>query len=358
MKRLESKRFNPDMLVVARKSRGLTQKNIADFLLMKQSHISKIEAGMLNPPDEMILKLPSILKYKTEFFFRNDEVFGIQSAIIYHRMRQSVSIKLLDKIEAQINIYRMNIQRLMRSVDVGECKIKEYDVDQYGSPENIADVIRAHWLLPSGPIKNLTGIIEASGGIVIPYDFGTKKIDGISQWVPSLPPMFFINKNIPGDRWRFSLAHELGHIVMHRIPKPDMEKEAQRFAAQLLIPDRQIAPSLQFITIEKLLDLKLYWKVSMQALLYKAQTLDLIKDRQRYYWAEISKAGYKTKEPVDIPREEPTLLSQMVSLHLSDLKYTMDDVCNMLSIADENDFQQLFNRKQRHLRLVPNPRLN
>lgn len=350
METKERKIFNPEMLVVARKSRGLTQGALAIRLSMKQAHISKIEAGMLNPPDEMIEKLPEALNYQKDFFFREGRRFGIEAAIIYHRMRQGVSSKLLDKIEAQIDVYRMHIGNLLRAVDISEYKIPSYDPDESEGPINVARAVRAFWKLPSGPIKNLAMAVEDAGGIIIPYNFGTKKIDGLGHFVPPLPALFFINVNIPGDRWRFSLAHELGHIIMHTIPKPDMEREANQFAGELLMPQRDIAPSLQSVTLDKLVDLKMYWKVSMQALLYRAKDLGSIPERKIYYlWAQMSKAGYRTKEPIEIPREQPTTVSEIIETYLNKLGYTVSEICEMLAIY-ENEFGTLY--KRRNLRLA------
>jgi len=352
MKTLEERKFNPEMLVIARKSRGLTQEELAKRLSMKQSHISKIEAGMLNPSEKMLEILPRILKYQEDFFYRNDRNFGISAAIVYHRMRQNISRKLLDKIEAQVNIYRMHISTLLRSVEINECKFHPLDVDEYGGPVNIANTIRAFWKLPSGPIKNLVWAVENAGGIVIPYDFGTSRLDGLSQWIPNLPPLFFINANIPGDRFRLSLAHELGHVLMHTIPKPNMEEEAFEFAAELLMPMREIGPSLKTITIAKLADLKMYWKVSMAALIYRAEKLKSVPARHILYLRK-KMSAYRMQEPIDIPREQPTILSKIIEIYLKELGYTVSELCKILSMY-ENEFMTLYryNNGRRRLTLA------
>jgi Zn-dependent peptidase ImmA (M78 family)/transcriptional regulator with XRE-family HTH domain len=350
METRERKPFNPEMLVVARKSRGLTQSALATRLSMQQAHISKIESGVLNPPEKMIKRLPQVLNYKEEFFFWQGKIFGIGTAIVYHRMRQGISTKLLDKIEAQINVYQLHINNLLRSVNIPECRIPFYDPDESEGPVNVARAVRALWKLPSGPIKNLVRAIEDAGGIVIPYDFGTKKIDGLGQYMPPLPPLFFVNVNIPGDRCRFSLAHELGHVIMHSIPRPDMEREANQFAGEFLMPYRDIAQSLQSITLDKLADLKMYWKVSMQSLLYRAKELKSVPERKMYYlWMQMSRLGYRTKEPIDIPREQPSTLTEIIETYINKLNYTVPEICQMLGIH-ESEFTTLY--KKRHLRLA------
>jgi Zn-dependent peptidase ImmA (M78 family) len=265
-------------------------------------------------------------------------------------MRQNIAKKLLDKIEAEVNVYRMHVGRLLQSVDIRECKIHSYDVDEYGGPINIANTVRALWRLPSGPIRNLVQVVENAGGVVVLYDFRTQKIDGLSHWIHPLPPIFFINMNIPGDRFRFSLAHELGHAVMHTNPKPDMEKEADLFAAELLMPARDVAPSLQPLTLSKLADLKMYWKVSMASLIYRAETLKRLPAHKILYLRkQMGTAGYRTKEPIEIPREEPTTLSEVVEIYLKEMGFTVTELCKMLSIY-EDEFDTLY--KRRHLRLA------
>ena len=81
----------------------------------------------------------------------------------------------------------------------------------------MADRIRAAWLIPDGAINNLTILVESAGVIIIESDFGTNGIDGTSLWISETPPLIFINKDLPQDRYRFTLAHELGHLIMHDI---------------------------------------------------------------------------------------------------------------------------------------------
>ncbi len=345
-----SKKFNSEMLTIARRSRGLNQGQLAKLLSINQSHLSKIEAGLIAIPEDILMKLPKVLGYHQAFFYRADHRVGIEGAIIYHRMRQSISRRLLDKIEAQVNIYRMHISDLLRSVDIEECKIYSCDIDEYEGPSNIASTIRASWRLPSGPIQNLVSTVESAGGIVIPYDFGTKQIDGLSQWIPTHPPLFFINTNIPPDRFRMSLAHELGHIIMHAIPRPNMEEEAFEFAAELLTPKRDIGPSLQSLSFYKLADLKSHWGVSMAALIYRAEKLRLLSANQILSLRK-QMAPFRVNEPVDIPKEEPTLLSSIIGVYLNELGYNISQICSMLSI-DEKEFHELYNIRYRHLRLA------
>ena len=96
-----------------------------------------------------------------------------------------------------------------------------------------------------------------------------------------MPPVFFVNESIPGDRERFTLCHELAHVVLHHKPAKDPEAEADRFASEFLMPANEIRAELSRLTIEKAADLKIRWKVSMQAIIRRARDLRAI-DQDRY----------------------------------------------------------------------------
>ncbi|MHC5879723.1 ImmA/IrrE family metallo-endopeptidase, partial [Streptococcus pyogenes] len=79
------------------------------------------------------------------------------------------------------------------------------------------------------------------------------RIDGLSQWVDDYPVML-INANAAPDRKRLTLAHELGHLVLHSTnPTENMETEATAFAAEFLMPESEIRPELRRLDLGKLL---------------------------------------------------------------------------------------------------------
>src|SRR5262249_10300310 len=158
------------------------------------------------------------------------------------------------------------------------------------------------WGLPLGPVRSVVGEIERAGGIIFRCGFNTMKVDAISQWppdAPELPPVFFVNEDIPGDRMRWTLAHELGHIVMHHLPTDDPEGEADRFASEFLMPGREIVAELNPFSLHRAAALKPYWKISMAALVRRAHDLKCISNRKyEYLNTQLAKLGYKKCEPI------------------------------------------------------------
>lgn len=334
---------NPAMVTLARESQGFTQKELASALHVTQGEVSKIESGMRVVPAPLVTELARVLQYPERFFYQTDQVYGPGIGELFHRKRQDVPAKVLSKVHADINIRRMHLLRLLRSVEIPECKIPHIDPKEQGIPaEDVARAVRAAWQLPHGPVVNLTRAIEDAGGVVVICDFGTSRVDAISQWIPGMPPMFFVNHDTPGDRLRFNLAHELAHQVMHQSPyavlEDDVEQQANRFAGELLMPARDIRSSLRGLTLPKLAALKPYWKVSMQAILKRAGDLEEISPRAaRGLWMQLGKLGYRTREPseIDIPREEPTMVRQLFAVHQRDLGYSEDDLEHLLAFPSE-----------------------
>lgn len=339
-------KVNPKMVTLARESRGLTQgelaRQIAEYQgrLVTQGTISKVEQGLLNASDEILDGIVKVLKYPLSFFYQNEDIYS--AGMSQHRKRASLPAKSLCKIDAITNIIRLHIKTLLKSVEDIEIKVPYYDIDEYCDPINIAMMVRQAWMIPRGPIENVTKYFEKSGIIIIHVDFETRLIDGITMNIDDrIPPIIFINKDLPGDRMRFTLAHELGHIVMHKFPSMNMEDEANSFASEFLMPTAEIKSSLNYLSLQKLADLKLYWKVSMASLVYRSTSLGQITPRQsQYLFMQLSKAGYKTREPaeLDIRREEPTLLKKLVNIHVNDLSYSANELAKILNIEEEELF--------------------
>lgn len=352
----KEKQINHEMVILARESRGYTQKELAKELSITQGGLSRIESGIRGMTNASLKKMSEVLGYPVNFFTQKRTVYGVGLLEVFHRKRQSLGIKTMSKVYSLIDIRTTEISRMIKGVEIDELDFPQYNMEDYdGSAKEIARLVRAKWRLPHGPIQNLTAVLENARGIIIPFDFETTKIDAISHWPPGLPPLFFINKYIPTDRIRFTLAHELGHIVMHQnLATPDVEEQANEFAAEFLMPERDIRPYLTDLSIEKLASLKPFWKVSMAALLKRAIDLQIITPRHgRTLWMQISKAGYKVREPMDldIPPEPSRLLGEIVKVHTDDMGYNVQELAKVLNLF-ERELQDIYLDKDERVRLL------
>lgn len=331
------------MLTLARESRGWSQKELAERLDIAQATISKYENGMLQVSERDAVEISRALGYTPELLYQQDQVYGLGSSFLFHRKRQTAPVVLQRKIQARINILRMQVERLLRGVEANFAS--SFDVADVaeldGNPEKVARVVRALWRLPFGPVSNVTTAIENAGGVVLKCSFDTDLIDAAHFWLPGLPPLFFVNRDLPGDRLRWTLAHEVGHAVLHRhYVGGDVEDEADRFAAEFLLPRDEIARHLHGLTLERAAALKPHWKVSMAALIRQARRLDCITpSKYKTLNIAMSSQGYKKNEPYPIPTEEPTLLRKIVAIHRTDLGYGDTDLARLLFSPDPQFFE-------------------
>lgn len=358
--------FNHHMLCLARDVRELTQAELADIMKIRQGTLSKYETGLIAPPSDGVALISRSLQFPVPFFFQPEQPYGFPP--FHYRKRKKLSIKALNRITAEMNICRMHVKRLRVSCeDKPASFIPEIDPDEYQGISNrrptiddLARHVRELWGIPRGPIENMVALIESHGGIVIPCAFGTDLIDAMSQRVDGMPVLFFVNKSAPADRVRFTLAHELGHMVLHTISMTNdetMEDEADAFAGAFLIPADEFKPQLRRFDLPHLATLKSYWKVSMGALAMRADRLRLITPYQKKaFWMEMGRWEYRKHEPNEPAAEHPEALARMIRFHQRELGYSDAELAALLHLNDV-DFRRLYGEAVAFRRVIEPPRL-
>lgn len=342
---MERKQANPAMITLARESRGYNQKEMAKRANMAQSTISKLERGTIELHKEIVRVFSRVLRYPMSFFYQQGEIYP---ANMNYRKKATIKASRMSQIEAEMNIFRLNVQHLLDAVELPEMNVPHLDVEFDETPESAAKALRTFWRLPKGPVKNICRLLEKKGILVIETDF--EKVDGRSIYTKNKQPIIFIDKSIPTDRKRFTLAHELGHLVMHMgfiIPEErDVEDEAHRFASEFLVPSNEFLPQVRGkkYNIPLLSDLKRYWLVSMASLVYKGKRLGVInKNQSKYLWIQFGKLKLRKREWVNLdpPPEKPTMLQQIVEAHLNELDYTEEEMASFLCL-NIDDFKDRY----------------
>ncbi|MFF4989758.1 ImmA/IrrE family metallo-endopeptidase [Streptosporangium saharense] len=322
---IEDMTAEPAMLVLARESRGWTQADVAEAMShlevggrISQGYVSRAEAGRLTVTGDRLLLFATALRYSPEVLCSPVNVHGVGIGLVHHRKRASMGITGLRRIHATLALTRMQTKALTRAAGMtGEHRFHHIPVSALDSPQDAAEQLREHWNLPPGPIVDLVAVVEQAGALVVTRDLETGELDAVSQWSQGERPLFLLNSTTPPDRFRFSLAHELGHVVMHTEPGTgrEQEEQADRFAAEFLMPYEDITADLkQGVDLARLLELKGRWGVSMAALVRRALTLNVISDWQyRNIMVEMSALGYRTAEPGAVPREMPRGMAHVVN---------------------------------------------
>jgi Zn-dependent peptidase ImmA (M78 family)/transcriptional regulator with XRE-family HTH domain len=354
---MESPNFR--MIRLAREMRGLSQTRLAAIAKVPQANLSRIEANLRAATDEEITRLAAAVELPAGFFFEPDA----PAAAPMFRKRAIRSKSVNDMIQARLNTAVLVARRI---IDAGveidaPLAFPELDEVPVDNPAQAASMLRRAWGMPAGRVDNMTALIEAAGGIVLRVDFGT---DAASAAL--LAPLgdarlwFVVNtQEAAGDRVRLTLAHELGHAVMHRwIPARDEKREedhAFTFATALTLPpdefDRSIPGDL---TLSRARDLKRAYWMSIQAIVLTAHARGLItKARYQSLYRQISARGWRHDEPESIPIEEPTIWPSVLDMHRTHHRYSDDDLAAISRVTPETLAELFPESFARRLRVLP-----
>ena len=190
-----------------------------------------------------------------------------------------------------------------------------------------------------GPVKDVAAAVELSGVIVVRSNFDSPKISAISlDNVGTYPALIILNESLPADRERFTLAHELGHLIMHAsvVTSEEAEAEADAFAAEFLMPAAEIRTQLKGLTLQRAAQLKTVWRVAMSALVRRARDLGLLDDRRyKSLNVSISQKGWRKIEPIEVDRDQPSILASLLDVHLREHGYSAQELADIVAMAPE-----------------------
>lgn len=311
--------MNNIQLTFAREYRGLTQTALAAKVSgMSQSNLSKYEKGLGVLSDEVLARAMSVLGFPLDFL-----ELDINNKVDCRHYRKKASIKSSDrdKIDRFVSLVAYCFDWLTESVEIPDFKFRYIDLESGATPEEVASYIRRQFGLGVQPLGDICNFLERNGVFIFFWDCKYDEFDGVSLITDKGNHLIVINKNMSNDRIRFSLAHELGHAVMHQcvdffIPGiRDKEKEANRFASELLMPSQVIKNSLLNLKFGDLPTLKKYWLTSMSSIFLRAKNLGQIDDK-RYIMIrnEMSRRSWLKKEPYDVYIDEPYVIRKSYEL--------------------------------------------
>lgn len=360
-----TKEFLGKKLTYARNRMGFSMQDIADRLSVKRQYVHKIETGKENKSfsEEQLEKIAEMLKVDTEYFFKpkdlsiNNDQLHFRSISIPNYIRDRAKIYAEDflSICLYIKSYIEPLGFELPYFDLEECYNDETITSQNLHKKEIEDIslsVREHLKLGLGPISNMVRVLESSGAIICTAHEISEKVDAFCN--DDILPIVVRNDSKSSVRCRFDLAHELGHLILHKgvnndvIENPMIEKQANHFASCLLLPKATfISDFPQFnrsrIPWDKLTEMKLKWKVSIAALIMRAHDLSLITEAARQKaFIHISHKGWRTCEVADHPDdpqyielEEPELIKNAVNLLMNTYKDFLPSMKKDLGFSNE-----------------------
>lgn len=303
--------FNGRRLSIARQRRMLSQKGFAERAGVSAHTVSRCEKGLHEPTDENVEAFAGVLAFPKAFFYSSDvdrpmeASFRSQSAMTA-ALRDaalsagSIGFLISDWVEQRFNL---------PAVDVPDLTLYE--------PETAARVLREHWSLGEKPISNMVHLLEAKGVRVFSLTEETRRLNAFSIWRDN-KPYVFLNTFKSAESSRFDTGHELAHLVLHQDGSSGRaaEDQANRFASSFLMPKASVIGKLPWVSsVDSLITIKAFWKVSVAALNYRAHKLGITSDwHYRDLCIQIAQRRYNSVEPDPIARETSVIWHKVLRL--------------------------------------------
>lgn len=323
------RKFNPSRLSEARTYSKMTGEELANAIGVKKQAISQFENGKATPEYETVERISSVLKFPVNYFYEKDAP-SLQGNT-YFRAPFSSNKRDLNSQKVKTRYVAHVYGTLARYVD-----FLPYNVPVFENTSDIpaiAKKLRNYWGLGQEPISDMVSLMERNGIIMSEFATDSKQIDAFTQYDEIGFQNYYcvvLGTEKPSFvRRQFSCAHELGHIVLHEkyedksgINREDFRKqesEANMFAAEFLMPRDAFLSDLQVSAnrLNRYIELKRKWKVSISAMVMRAHDLGAITDNQyQYLMRQIAKNGWRTSEPLDdyLPLRHPKALKQAVNI--------------------------------------------
>ncbi|EGK10219.1 transcriptional regulator with an addtional conserved domain protein [Desmospora sp. 8437] len=320
--------FIPERLREGREARGLTIQELSERVGVSHQSISKYENGKAVPSGMVFQKLLFTLNLPIHFFYKPIHR-GIEDSVVFFRSKAATTSRSKKLHEIKINWLQDISVELEKILDFPKVLIPKINTSPIYFPTDMDDIdelaveVRRSWGLGNGPISNVLLLVEKKGVIAARADFNDQKVDACSVWRDDQRPFILLGTEKSSVRSRFDVAHELGHLVLHSNLKRNefeknmklIESEADRFASAFLMPVESFSSEFVSTSLEYLINLKKRWKVSIQAMAYRARDLDIISEFQyRNIMRKIGQNNWRKHEPLDeqFELEQPTVLKQAI----------------------------------------------
>lgn len=315
--------FEPSRLTQARVLAELTKAELAEAVNVSAAAVGQYESGATTPRSDLLPILARELKVPVEFFATGRPLGRLDAADAHFRSLRSTRAKDRAKAATHAEQVWELTYALEKRVRLPAVYLPE--VPEGTTPTQAAQAVRQAWNIAPGPMAHLVATIEAHGIVVtlIPLtNDAITRVDAYSTDALGRPLIVVTPERAASIyRYRFTCAHELGHLLLHRNPLPgdrQQEREADEFAAELLTPRAQIEPLLpRTIRMAVLENLSIAWGVSVESLIRRMGELRVVSEAsvRRAYQRLHAMADFRRDEPIATYRGEvPSLLKEALTL--------------------------------------------
>ena len=325
--------INYKQIIFAREYRGYSQTELASKIVgLSQSNLSKYEKGIGPLSTDVLNRIIDFLGFPTDFYEK--KISNIAENAHYRR-KKGMTKNERSQIDLSNKLLGYIVDQMGESVEFPDMSFRMIDLEDGYTPETVAQYTRKYLGLKDEPVRNIFSLLERNGIIIIELDYDVDLFDGVSFLTDGGYYVIIINKNFSNDHKRFTLAHELGHLIMHTSNEfliseyRDKEDEANRFASEFLMPSDAISNSLRGLKLQYLVELKRYWLTSMASIVRRAKDLKCItNEKYKYFSIELSRRGYRKSEPVSVYIDMPNMYNEAYKLHKNELEYSNEEMAS------------------------------
>jgi Zn-dependent peptidase ImmA (M78 family)/DNA-binding XRE family transcriptional regulator len=281
MKHEKGRAFQGRRLRLARLFQGLTLAELGESVAASRQYMQRLENESVSPSQLMVDALVETLKTEPSFFFEPlaSEVYAEEC---HFRKLRTTPQHIRDRALAYGTIFTSLVSYFEKELRLPTINIAPIKVHSREDIERAAEECRRRWKLRlDAPIDNMSRTLESVGCVVTVFDGVSDKIDAFSFYRDRPVIVRNIAKNST-SRARFDLAHECGHLVMHRdfeVGDPALEEQANQFASAFLLPRgaflREFKTGIR-LNWNELFLMKKRWGVSIDALVRRAYDLQLL----------------------------------------------------------------------------------
>ena len=345
--------FSPSKLTKARIARGLTKKELAERTGISRQMISNYELGKTHPGASKLMTIVAELDFPYAYFTSEPKRF--YEGATFFRSQSAATKRARDMQAVRLEFQKEIYDLLSQYVNFPELTLPDiltktiYDITNNDIEEKVKELRELWGLGKDIPISNLTEIAEVNGIIVVESNMSDDKLDAVSEWIEDRPYIMLTDNGESAVRRRFNIAHELGHILLHgdiesihdytsQELKNIIENQANYFASCLLLPENGFLKSLLSTNLDFYIELKKYWKVSIQSMIMRTYQLELINDDQKLYlFRKIGFNKWKKREPLDdeLTPEKPSLYRKVFDLIISNDILQKNELISNLSLPKD-----------------------
>jgi len=288
--------------------------------------IGKYERDEMMPGSAVLLALAKALEVSPEYLLseREIELAGVDFRKAPHagaKEERAVEAAVLDQVERYLELEELlpGVEQLWEA-PAG----KAFQINRVEDAEEAAEALRRLWNLGAEPIPVIADLLEEKGVKVIALQL-PENVSGSKAFVRRPEhedvPVIVVNQGHNGERQRFTMAHELAHLVLRfsRLTDAEQEKAADRFAGAFLMAKemvlRLLGPHRTSISIGELAELKKAFKVSIASLVVRCAQLGVVtKAAYGRLWTQIKDLGWNShasSEPGLLPPEVPQRMERL-----------------------------------------------